>query len=289
MRSPVLEPRARVGAVAASSVGSSSSGRDTGRFYWRNANDTEIDCHESCRSGHAAALLLAQGRSPSPSGTAATQVGGKYVAGGEAPQYQNGKWIEITYGRPIKRGRDSMGLRRGLRAHAQRRAPVWRAGANVSTRLKTEAPLVINGKTVPAGEYSLFIDLKPSNWTLICLAGPASQTFPGTKDALFGAFDYTPDKDVVRSPMKLDTRCRSRSISSPGASWTCPRTPAGWRSCGTRSWRRWRSPSRSSAGFSRPYQATCRLKPDATSSSVSSYAICRLAFAPPHCGFALTM
>jgi len=66
-------------------------------------------------------------------------------------------------------------------------------------------PLVINGKTVPAGEYSLFIDLKPNNWTLIVSRWAASPTFPGTKDALFGAFDYTPDKDVVRSPMKLDT------------------------------------------------------------------------------------
>ena len=32
----------------------------------------------------------------------------------------------------------------------------------------------------------------------------ASAPFPGTKNALFGAFDYTSDKDVVRSPMKLD-------------------------------------------------------------------------------------
>jgi len=45
----------------------------------------------------AGGVLLAQGfRSPSPTGTAATQVGGKYVPGGEAPQYQGGKWIEIT-------------------------------------------------------------------------------------------------------------------------------------------------------------------------------------------------
>ena len=48
----------------------------------------------------------------SPSGSAAAQVGGKYVRpagrgapalGGEA--YEGGKWIEITYGRPLKRGR----------------------------------------------------------------------------------------------------------------------------------------------------------------------------------------
>jgi hypothetical protein len=150
-------------------------------------------------------LLFAQGsRSPSPSGTAATQVGGSYVPGGEAPQYRNGKWIEITYGRPIKRGRDLWGSGADYGRTLNDGAPVWRAGANVSTRLKTEAPLVVNGKTVPAGEYSLFIDLKPGNWTLIVSRWPASPTFPGTKDALFGAFDYTADKDVVRSPMKID-------------------------------------------------------------------------------------
>jgi hypothetical protein len=150
-------------------------------------------------------ILLAQGfRSPSPTGTAATQVGGKYVAGGEAPQYQGGKWIEITYGRPIKRGRDLWGAGANYGRTLNDGAPVWRAGANVSTRLKTEVPLVINGKTVAAGEYSLFIDLKPNNWTLIVSRWAASPTFPGTKDALFGAFDYTPDKDVVRLPMKLD-------------------------------------------------------------------------------------
>lgn len=152
------------------------------------------------------ALALAQGfKPPSPSGVAATQVGGKYVPGGEAPQYQNGKWIEITSGRPIKRGRDLWGSGANYGRTLSDAAPVWRAGANVSTRLKTEAPLVINGKTVPAGEYSLFIDLKPNNWTLIVSNWAASPTFPGTKDALFGAFDYTPAKDVVRSPMKLDT------------------------------------------------------------------------------------
>jgi hypothetical protein len=152
----------------------------------------------------AAGPLFAQGfRSPSPSGAAATQVGGKYVAGGEAPQYQNGRWIEITYGRPIKRGRDLWGAGADYGRTLNDGAPVWRAGANVSTRLKSEVALVVNGKTVPAGEYSLFIDLKPNNWTLIVSRWAASPTFPGNKDALFGAFDYTPDKDVVRAPMKM--------------------------------------------------------------------------------------
>jgi hypothetical protein len=151
-------------------------------------------------------LVTAQGgRQPSPEGSSATQVGGKYGAGSEAPVYQGGKWIEIVYGRPLKRGRDLWGSGADYGKKLNDGAPVWRAGANVSTRLKSEVPLVIGGKTVPAGEYSLFVDLKPNNWTFIVSRWAASPTFPSTKDALFGAYEYTPDKDVVRTPMKIVT------------------------------------------------------------------------------------
>jgi len=146
-----------------------------------------------------------RGRQASPEGTAATEVRGKYVPRGDEPFYQGGKWIEVTYGRPIKRSRDLWGSGADYGKMLNGGAPVWRAGANVSTRLHTELPLVINGKTVAPGEYSLFIDLKPNNWTFIVSSWKASKEFPSReKDALFGSFDYTPDKDVVRAPMKLE-------------------------------------------------------------------------------------
>jgi hypothetical protein len=160
-------------------------------------------------------LSLAQESRPlSPTGTAAAQVQGKYVKpasgrsapalGGEA--YQEGKWIEILYGRPLKRGRDLWGSGENYGKSALVGAPIWRAGANVSTRLKTEVPLVINGKTVVPGEYSLFIDLKPNTWTFVVSTWGAQTRFdPNNKEALWGAYNYTPDKDVVRAPMKLET------------------------------------------------------------------------------------
>ena len=155
----------------------------------------------------AASFAQGGGRPPSPAGSSATQVGGKYVPGQEGPVYQGGKWIEMTYGRPIKRGRDLFG---GTGANYGKTvnpdAPVWRAGANETTQLKTEVPLVINGKTVPPGSYTVFIDLKPNNWTLIISSWQAQTRFdPANKTALFGAYDYTPDKDVVRAPMTLTT------------------------------------------------------------------------------------
>ena len=156
--------------------------------------------------------LFAQGRRPaSPPGTTATEVAGKYDPKAAEPTYIGGKWIEITYGRPIKRGRDLFG---GTGANYGKAvnpdAPVWRAGANNSTQLKNEVPLVINGKTIAPGTYTMFIDLKPNSWTLIVSNWKAAARFDPSNDAqktgeVFGAFGYSPEKDVVRAPMTVGT------------------------------------------------------------------------------------
>src|SRR5215470_16219917 len=156
----------------------------------------------------SAALIAQGGRPASPAGSSATQVGGKYDTSGAEPVYQGGKWIEVTYGRPIKRGRDVFG---GTGANygkvANPDAPVWRAGANVTTQLKTEVALVISGKTVAPGTYTMFIDLKPNAWTLIVSNLKAQTRYdPKNKAEIWGAYDYPPDKDVVRAPMKIEAR-----------------------------------------------------------------------------------
>jgi hypothetical protein len=155
------------------------------------------------------ATVFAQGRRPaSPTGTADVEIGGKYEqpAGADEPVYTGGKWVEITYGRPIKRGRDLWGSGADYGKTLNAGAPVWRAGANVSTRIKTDVPLIINAKTVAPGEYALFIDLKPNNWTLIVSSWPVQTRYdPKNTAALWGSFGYTPDKDVVRAPMTLAT------------------------------------------------------------------------------------
>jgi hypothetical protein len=142
----------------------------------------------------------------SPPGTAHTQVGGEYTKNARGQEtYQGGKWITITYNRPIRRGRDLFGSGENYGKTLLAGAPLWRAGANQSTRINTEVPLVIGGTTVPAGEYSLFIELKsPSEWTLIVSSYGAKKTGNDpTPDTLWGAYNYTPDKDVVRVPMTI--------------------------------------------------------------------------------------
>lgn len=151
------------------------------------------------------ATIAAQRRITSPDGHAATEILGHYE-GASDPVYAGGKWVEISYGRPIKRGRDLWGSGETYGRYLNRGAPVWRAGADVSTYLMSDVPLVMNGKTVPPGGYTLFIDLKPNNWTFIVSAWqPQKRYDPGNKDELWGAYGYTPAKDVVRAPMKLAT------------------------------------------------------------------------------------
>lgn len=153
----------------------------------------------------AGSIALAQQRAPSPDGLASTEVGGKYMGAG-TPIYVGGKWIEISYGRPIKRGRDLWGSTETYGRWLNAGAPVWRAGADISTYLMTQAPLVVNGKTIAPGGYTMFIDLKPNNWTLIVSTWqPQKQFNPGNRDQLWGSYGYTPEKDVVRSPMTLTT------------------------------------------------------------------------------------
>jgi hypothetical protein len=142
----------------------------------------------------------------SPRGTAATQVSGKWVTEkpGDTPRYREGKWIVVDYGRPILRGRTEIfgaGAEYGKTVNAG--APVWRAGANQTTRFKTEAPLVFAGKTLPAGEYSVFVDLKPGAWTLIFSSQPFQTKYdPNNKIETWGSDNYDPKFDVLRVPMK---------------------------------------------------------------------------------------
>jgi hypothetical protein len=164
----------------------------------------------------ASSLAIAQEAKPapkpapkpdSPAGMAATQVGGKYVKVGTRDRYQEGKWIEVTYGRPILRQRANIfgaGADYGKTVSAG--SPVWRVGANQTTKLKTEVPLIFDGKTLPAGEYDVFVELKENAWTIIFSTWPAQEKYdPKNKEALWGSYGYTPDKDVLRAPMQLMT------------------------------------------------------------------------------------
>jgi hypothetical protein len=79
-----------------------------------------------------------------------------------------GKTITITYSSPRVRGREGKIFSKdGLISHDPH-YPVWRAGANAATTLETQADLMIGDLHLPAGAYTLFVDISnPAQWVLI--------------------------------------------------------------------------------------------------------------------------
>jgi hypothetical protein len=132
-------------------------------------------------------------RPASPPGEAATQV--------------NGHWIELSYGRPILRGRTNIfGSGADYGEKINDGGAAWRAGANVTTLLRTQVPLEIGGQRIGAGEYAVLIQLESEKaWTFILSRQPIQRTYdPQNKTDLYGAYNYTPESDVLRAPMRLD-------------------------------------------------------------------------------------
>ncbi len=162
----------------------------------------------------ASVLTSAQERPPSPPGTATAMVGGQWVKNAAgAMAYEGGKWIEVTYSRPMLRQRANIfgaGADYGVAVRAG--AALWRAGANNTTVLKTEVPLVIGGRTVPAGEYGVLIDLRgPTEWTLVLTSQPRQAQFDANnKTDLIGATNYDPKFDVARVPMQVDSKVAAK-------------------------------------------------------------------------------
>ena len=77
-----------------------------------------------------------------------------------------GKALTIKYSAPSMRGRKIFGAG-GVVSHDPT-YPVWRAGANAATAFHTGAALDIKGLHVPAGDYTLFVDVKnPDEWEFI--------------------------------------------------------------------------------------------------------------------------
>lgn len=144
---------------------------------------------------------------PSPRGLAAIQVGGEWQETPGGQQYRNGKWITIDYGRPILRGRrDIFGTGADYGRVISDGSPVWRAGANETTRLTTQATLQFGSASVPPGTYNVMVDLTGGAWTLVLTNQPVQPKYdPNDKVNLYGSYNYDAKFDVLRAPMMVDT------------------------------------------------------------------------------------
>lgn len=98
----------------------------------------------------------------------------------------NGKNVSIKYSSPSMKGRKIFG---GLEPFGK----VWRAGANEATALHTDADIVLGDLTVPAGDYTLFVQLDSADsWTLIV-----------NKQTGQWGLTYNKDMDLGRTKMKI--------------------------------------------------------------------------------------
>jgi hypothetical protein len=89
--------------------------------------------------------------------------------------------IAINYGSPSVKGRKIWG---DLVPYGQ----VWRTGANEATTFKTDMPIQVGGKTLPAGTYAFFAIPGEKTWTII---------FNKTAKQ-WGSFKYDKKDDALR-------------------------------------------------------------------------------------------
>jgi hypothetical protein len=146
----------------------------------------------------AAALGLsaaALAQSPNPRGVASATLAGKTVT--------------IEYGRPALKGRNLDQLLGELPADR-----IWRAGENRVTTFNTETDLLVGGKRLPAGKYTLYVYAPVTgDWALVLNRDPGvplgqiwEKAPAELKDAPWPHYrDYQKsvgDKEVVRAAMK---------------------------------------------------------------------------------------
>jgi hypothetical protein len=125
-----------------------------------------------CTGLLVAATLFAQQKPPaSPPATESATIAGKAIT--------------ITYSSPGVKGRAGHIFTKDGLISNNPHYPVWRGGANSATTLHTDADLTIGSLNVPAGTYTLFVDISdPDHWVLIVnkQTGEWGLAYDSTKD-----------------------------------------------------------------------------------------------------------
>lgn len=88
----------------------------------------------------------------------------------------------LIYSRPQRNGRNVFG-------ELLEYNKVWRLGANEATEIEFFKDVLINGKIVPKGRYTLYAIPTEDKWTIII----------NKETDIWGAFKYDSSKDVVRA------------------------------------------------------------------------------------------
>ena len=100
--------------------------------------------------------------------------------------------ISIDYGSPSVRGRKIWGALVPF-------GKIWRAGANEATTFKTDEDIMVKGKKLPAGNYSLFIIPNEKECIVIFNKKPDQ----------WGAYNYSQDLDQLRVEVSPNKQSKS--------------------------------------------------------------------------------
>jgi hypothetical protein len=123
----------------------------------------------------------------------------------------NGKKVTVEYGRPALGGRSMADLLTQLPADR-----IWRAGVDQATTLATETELLIGGKKVPAGKYTLYVHAPATgDYSLVLNSDPGialKKIFPAAPPAVADAlwprldgYEKVKATEVLRVPLKKGT------------------------------------------------------------------------------------
>lgn len=118
------------------------------------------------------------------------------------------KKVTVEYGRPALKGRPLKDLLTQLPPDR-----IWRAGSDQVTTLTADVPVVIGGKSVPAGKYSVYLHAPAEgDYALVLNSDPGialkiiyPAAPPAVADALWprlDGYDKIVAKEVVRIPLK---------------------------------------------------------------------------------------
>ena len=120
----------------------------------------------------------------------------------------NGRTVAVDYGRPALGGRKMADLLGQLPADR-----IWRAGENQATTLTTESDLMIGGKRVPAGKYTLYVHAPATgDYSLVLNSDPGialKKIFPAARPAVADAmwprldgYENVKATEVLRVPLR---------------------------------------------------------------------------------------
>ncbi len=94
----------------------------------------------------------------------------------------------VIYSRPKKEDRNIFG---GLVEYGK----LWRLGANEATEIEFYKPVLIGGKKIAKGRYTLYAIVNDKSWTFIV----------NKETDIWGSFKYNEAKDVVRVESPVQT------------------------------------------------------------------------------------